>query len=82
MTDGQRVRARILKVEGGVATLGVYADGQWVRFPARTEVPLNPGDWLTGRLYVPPDGSMVIFKLEETPTPQDSPPTSGLDLEA
>ena len=85
MTDGQRVRARILKVEDGIATLGVYHEGEWVRIPARTEVPLQPGGWLQGRLLIPEDGSMVLFKLEEIPgqaAPAEEPPAGGLDLEA
>jgi len=75
------VRARVLKVEGHVATLGVFVEGEWTRVRARTEVPLQPLSWIVGRLVVPEDGSHIHFKLtsEEKESP---PPSSGLDLQA
>ena len=85
ITDGQKFRARVLKVEDGVVALGIYVEGEWVRISARTNVPLVPGSWIVGHLSLPTDGSMVMFKLETTGAKQEEPPTSptsGLDLEA
>lgn len=83
----EKVRARVLDVEGQVATLGVYVQGAWARMNARTEVALVKGAWLTGHLVVPPDGSMVLFRvLEEdagTPPAGEPPPSNGgLDIQA
>lgn len=81
----EKVRARVLEVEGDVATLGIYVQGTWARIHARTEVALVSGSWLYGRLVVPVDGSMVFFRvLDDAPGQPEAggPPSSGLDLEA
>lgn len=82
----QRVRARVLDTSETTATLGIYAEGAWHRIHCRTEVALEKGDWIHGRLMIPPDGSMVLFRLEALENQSSAnaapPPTSGLDLEA
>ena len=84
----REVRARVIKVEGSIATLGIYMEGVWHRIKARTEVRLCEGDWIRGHLIVPPDGSMLVFKLDEverraaTEPEEIHPSQGGLDLEA
>ena len=81
----QRIKARVLKVEGAVCTLGVYVEGAWRRLDARTTVALEVGSWIEGSLAVPGDGSMVQLRLEvvtaRTRTEGDAR-RPGLDYEA
>ncbi len=77
-----KVRARVLKVEGQVVTLGVYLRGVWHRVRARTELPLEVGCWINGHLTVPSDGSMVHLKVFELESPSgDGSSSGGLDVE-
>ena len=83
----EKVRARVLDVNADVAILGIYVKRTWARIHARTEVSLTKGAWLVGHLVVPPDGSMVLFRvIEEDPgTPPSEEPLSnsnGLDVQA
>ncbi len=86
----EKIRARVLKVEDGVVTLGVHLMGAWQRIHARTEVPLEPMSWIQGHLTVPSDGSMVILRVskqEPSPSEDEAAPhvkdhPGSLDLEA
>ena len=80
MIDG-KVRARVLNVEDGVVTLGIYAQGVWQRIRARTTLDLVPGAWIEGHLIVPPDDSMVCFKMLEAGSNRGST-SKGIDYEA
>ena len=87
MMMNQKVRARVLKVEGETVTLGVFLEGAWHRIQARTQVTLQSMSWIEGWLIVPPDGSMIWFKVLDAPSggSQDqssAPLNQEIDLEA
>lgn len=80
-----KLRARVIEVHGHQATLGIYVDGFWHRVTARTEVPLNPGDRIVGRLTITSE-EVVLFRLEREstesqPAPSHTAPPIGIDLE-
>lgn len=83
-----KVRARVISVEEQQVVLGVYLEGLWHRIPARTEVQLQPGMRIEGQLVVPPDGSLVLFKVfgeitePQLDEPEPSASNGGLDVEA
>jgi len=48
---GKLIRARVLKVEPGKATLGIYVEGMWRRITARTQaIDLKEKEWIEGTL--------------------------------
>ena len=62
ITLGTPLRARVLKVEGNQAVLGIYVDGQWHRISARIEgVHLEAKDWIKGQLCQG-EGGTLYFK--------------------
>jgi len=83
--EGRVIRARVLDTEEGVAVLGVYVEGEWVRVRARTTVALTRGDWIRGHLRMGDDGQTVHFALQRedaSPGDRSTASSSGLDLEA
>jgi hypothetical protein len=86
----ERVRARVLNVGDGEATLGVYHMGEWLRVKAWTRVALAEGAWLEGSLVLAEDGETIYFKLAEAGGDDAGEPSAdwdrdgrrGLDLEA
>jgi len=82
MMLGQKIRARVLEVEPGIATLGIYAEGAWHRIRARTEVPLEKGGWINCILDTGDDDQTFRLRLSEDRGQIQTTPTSGLDLEA
>lgn len=81
-----RLRARVVDVQGRDATLAIYVDGFWHRIKAKTEIELHQGAWIEGRLTIT-DQQVVTFKLAKTPAAEAEPEPShsqsglGLDLE-
>ena len=86
----QHIRAKVLKLEGDVVTLGLYLQGAWHRITALTTVVLEPGTWIEGDLVVPPDGSLVQLQVygQNSAPPSDhgslvpSSGNDGIDFEA
>ncbi len=86
----REMRARVVKREGDLATLGVFVDGVWARVQARTEVDLQPGWWIRGMFSIHRDGETIFFRVlsvENGASTQTTPPTSpsspgGIDLQA
>lgn len=84
----RETRARVIKLDGDVATLGVFVEGVWARVQARTEVRLNAGQWIRGLFTLHGDGETVFFRVtrveaattDAAPTTQTQ--TGGIDLEA
>ncbi|CAM2010792.1 hypothetical protein [Acanthopleuribacter pedis] len=85
---GKEIRARVTKLEGDVATLGVFVEGVWARVQARTEVRLDPGSWIRGMFVLHADGETVFFRVlhveDNNPAPPEPAPSfdGRLDLEA
>lgn len=83
----ERIRARVLKVTGNQAQIGVFVEGFWHRVIAETRIPLQPGDWIEGFISWDSETGALLFKIDTTSIPKheeedpyDDP--GRLDLEA
>lgn len=84
MSDGDttRVRARVLKVEGELVTLGVYFENAWRRVHARSRIPVREKEWIEGDLYYDQlSGELQFVIRRKANQVADFRRTEGLDYE-